>query len=101
MSTVFSIVISGSSGTLCWAMGERSAGALAGPGKEKEKPFFCPLNQMAAIDFNRKSLLPSGETLGTSPQKLLCSQRMKGLLHFTKFFEFNFLPSFIQRGEPW
>lgn len=85
MSTVFSIVISGASGTLCWAVDQRSAGAMAGPGKRKEKPFFGPLNQMATTDFNRKSLLPSGETLGTSPQKLLCAQRMKELLHLIFF----------------
>lgn len=40
MSTVFSIVISGASGTLCWAVDERSAGALAGPENEKEKPIL-------------------------------------------------------------
>lgn len=45
MSTVFSVVISGASGTLCWAVDEPGADGLAGSGKEKEKPFFHPLNQ--------------------------------------------------------
>lgn len=40
MSTVFSIVISGASGTLGWAVDEESAAGLAGSGKEKEKEFF-------------------------------------------------------------
>lgn len=88
---MFSIVISGASGTLCCAVDEASAGCLAGNGKEREKPFFHP---MAAIDYNRKSLLPSGGTLGT----FLPKSSFKGwrsCFISQSFLCFNFCSAFI------